>query len=108
VIFLGDSEQLGVSALYSVPFNGSQPPVRLNAAGVHPLALQLSSDGTAVVYRTELGAELRAAAVLGGSDVRLNGTSGVVQSFLVAPGRRAVYTADQDSPHIVELYSSPF
>ena len=109
--------------LFSVPVDGSQPPVKLSgpfpsgAGGIYPCggaAFEIAPDGERVVYRAdhETGGvvELHVVPVDGsGAPVRLSGAlapAGSVVAFAV--GREhVVYAADQAADEVHELFAVP-
>ncbi len=106
-------------ALYSVPVDGSGPPILLNTTALSNARLhyfRLSDDSNYVVYRAEEDTsgvfEIYSAPVDGsGAQTKLNGAlvaGGEVQSFGISPdSTQVVYTADQETDEVVELYSVP-
>lgn len=106
-------------ALYSVPVDGSGPPILLNTTALSNARLhyfRLSDDSNYVVYRAEEDTsgvfEIYSAPVDGsGAQIKLNGAlvaGGEVDSFGISPdSTRVVYTADQETDEVVELYSVP-
>ncbi len=112
-----DGQQYFPRRLFSVPADGSAPPVQLSAS---PLlngsvdSARLSADGARVVYVGGQDAlarkELFSVPVAGGAPVRLNGTlftNGFVTQYgLSADSSRAVYVANQERSQR-DLYSVP-
>jgi hypothetical protein len=105
--------------VYRVPLSGGGP-VRLNPSS--PLLganqFQLSPDGGTVVYTAEQDTpdvfDLFAVPLAGGDPVRLSkpfpaGSTGADLFFHLAitAGGRVVYTAEQDTAGVTELYSVP-
>ncbi len=98
--------------LYSVPLDGSNNPVKLNAPLVGDTYISwlflISPDSSRVIY-TDKGFELYSVPLAGGSVVKLNPSGGSVSWWVqISPdSSRVVYTADQDTDEVYELYSVP-
>ncbi|MSR62705.1 MAG: hypothetical protein EXS08_09720 [Planctomycetes bacterium] len=112
VVFLGDLLVDGRGELFSVPLDGSEPPVKLDpllADGVVHEA-SISPDSRRVVFRMSQGdLELYSVALEGGPVTRLSGPSiplGGVLEWRLA-GERAVYLADPFLNDQLELFSVP-
>ena len=121
VVYRARMSGSSASELYSKPIDGSGPAVKLN--GTLPLygavyAFLISPDGSRVVYSadqdTDNVMELYSSPLDGsGSSVKLNGPltpGGNVNYnyFAISPdSSRVVYSADQDTHGVIELYSSP-
>jgi hypothetical protein len=127
VVYLADQAVDEVVECWSVPLDGSAPPVRLHA----PLSGALDAvpeahftpDGRRVVFPLELSldgtVELVIAPVDGsapptvlsapfppGGGLKVSFSSGTRQALALAPGgRHAFYLAEQDVDGVVELYS---
>jgi len=118
VVFVADPDQDSTNELFSVRLNGSGSLIQLNpplVSGGDVTGFELSPDGETAVYLADQDQddvhELYAVPVLGGSAVRLSGdmtVGGDVTSFVLGPGRRVLYSADQDIPDTRELYSSAY
>jgi Tol biopolymer transport system component len=120
VVYMADQYVQNRQELFSVPFDRSAAPVRLNSQGQSVIAFAISPDGARVVYRN-IGSnttELFSVPITGGVPVRLNGAlvaGGAVGNnnfmspgFSMSPdGTRVAYLADQDTNDVVELYSVP-
>jgi Tol biopolymer transport system component len=118
VVYLGDQAADETFELFSVPLDGSAPPVRLHPAlaearDVLP-GFEVSSDGQRVVYRSDALAD----EALDLFSVPLDASrpplllspgripAGDVLEFRISPdGHRVVYRADRESDERVELYS---
>ena len=106
--------------LYSVPIDGSTPPIELNPSFGGQvfrdvLDFQLTPDGKRVVYRANqefvLKVELFVVPVDRAGPLRkLNGKlvqGGGVSEYALSPdGTRVLYTADQDTDEVLELYTN--
>ncbi|MEQ1892099.1 MAG: LpqB family beta-propeller domain-containing protein, partial [Planctomycetota bacterium] len=126
VVYLADEDAANVTELYSVPIDGSQAPVKLNApftllsdidmlGGVNGPPFQVSPDSTQVLYRADQEVEERfelyRVAIGGGPVVKLNGplvSGGGVGHFAIDPSStRAVYVANEQLFSRKELWSVP-
>ncbi len=132
VVYVADHDTDEVEELYSVPIDGSLPPVKLNGpfvaggdvsfSGLGAARFRISPDASRVVYRADQQVderfELYSVPIDGSaSAVKLNGplvAGGDVAmafgtgDFQVSPdGTRVVYRADQDVDERFELYSVP-
>ncbi|MBI5583923.1 MAG: hypothetical protein HY892_08880, partial [Deltaproteobacteria bacterium] len=109
-----------VRELYSVPLGGPASGIKLNgilAAGGDVLYFQISPDNSRVVYtadqQTDEVIELYSVPIGGpaASGIKLNGilaAGGDVSLFRISPdSSRVVYTADQQTDEVIELYSVP-
>ncbi len=113
----------GPLELFSVPADGSAPPIELHpplVAGRNVVAgtVAISPDGARVVYRADQDTndvfELYSAPIDGSADpVKLNGplvlgtASTILEARISPDGARVVYLADQDTNDFFELYSVP-
>jgi Tol biopolymer transport system component len=121
VLYIADQDADQVFELFSAPANGSASPIKLNAPlpeHADVLSFSLGPDGTNVVYRTGLNgslnddARLFAARVDGSAPaVDLCGAfvpgGGVLDFALTSDGQRVVYSADQLTQWVFELFSVP-
>jgi Tol biopolymer transport system component len=119
VVYLADQDTNDVVELYSVPIDGSAPPVKLNGV------LGISGDVTAflidppsrrVTFRADPSAderfELFSAPIDGSTPaVRLSAPmvpgGALFNHRISADGARVVYLADQEVVDLYELYSAP-
>ncbi len=100
--------------IYRAPIDGSSPAVALASTG-EVQGLQLSPDGSRVVYAQKTGGAFELFSVPtdgSGQPIQLNDVSyprGYPWSpFLISPdGRRVVYWTDQETDQVVELFSVP-
>jgi len=134
VLYLADQEVNGRMELFSAPLDGSALPARLNPSGSLVTHFQLSPDGSWAAFRAHQGIfpfpfELFAAPsdgsraarrlsgpMVAGGNVRLNlfaaSTAGLTLDSLSSSGgftitsdsRRLVYSADQETDEVQELF----
>jgi Tol biopolymer transport system component len=117
VVYRADQDVDGRPELFSVPSDGSAPPLRLNAplaAGARVHDFRIGPDGRRVFFRAgPLAAQLElfGVPVDGGTPVRLHpplaSDRGVTDYAVTADGRRVVYRADQEIDQQNELFSVP-
>ena len=118
-------EQSGIGQVFSAPIDGSGPTVQLSsitgpAEGAVRYAIGLSPDGSRVVYAANLALpgmeyELFSVPVDGSSEpVQLNDVEWPrgypfwqYGPLFSADGTRVVYSIDQDTDEVFELYSVP-
>lgn len=129
VVALGDFQTEGEFGLFSLPIDGSGPPLRLNAplppggsVRVFDELCVITRDGATVLYVAEQDVdgrdELYAApidgsapptklngALVAGGDVGLPGPMGMPMG--IGAGDRVVYVADQEQDERYELFSVP-
>jgi Tol biopolymer transport system component len=119
VVYLAPQDTIGVLELYSVPIGGGTA-VKLNGAlvaGGDVWGFLISPDGGRVVYsadqQTDGVRELYSVPIGGGTAVKLNGplvAGGDVSDFdfKISPyGGQVVYSADQQTDEVWELYRVP-
>jgi len=117
-VYRCNQEEESTLELYSVPSDGSGPPVRLNpplAAARRVEQFRIAPDGRRVFYRAnarlDSAHELFAAPVLGGPSVCLHprlAPGRDVTDFAITPdGTRVVYRADETVDGQFELYAAP-
>lgn len=134
VLYLADQEVNGRAELFSTPIDGSALPAKLNTSGYSVSHFQLSPDGRWAAYRAQQSVfsapfELFASPsdgsqsprrlsgpMVAGGNVRLNlfaaSTAGLTPSVLSGSGgftissdsRRVIYSADQESDEVQELF----
>lgn len=120
VLYLTDQDTDDVFELYSVPINGSTPPVKLNnplvdGYGVY-YGYQISTDSSRVIYQADQNLDY----VLELYSVPIDGSAPPIQintpmpsghnlsSFQISNNSNTVvYCADQDTIGVHELYSVP-
>lgn len=124
-IYRADQEVDERIELYTVPLDGSSPPLKLSGAPVSGgdvrAAFQVSPDGSRVVFLADREADERVELF----SVPIDGSSGPVKlnaglvaggdvvstsgfPFRISPdGTRVVYRADQARDEVFELYSVP-
>lgn len=120
VVYVADQDVDGVSELYSVPLDGSAPPVKLHpplgpGRGVNAALVAIDADSTRALFVGILGApnviELYSAPLDGSAPpVTLNAPlvpNGDVEGFVLAPGGRALYYADQEIDGLTEVFAVP-
>ncbi|MCB8984946.1 MAG: hypothetical protein H6659_14035 [Ardenticatenaceae bacterium] len=120
VVYQADQNNDYVLELYSVPIDGSAPPVQINTSmpSGHSLSsFQISADSQYVIYRADqdtVGLDELYSVPLDGSTpaTKLNSTlpsgSEVVQFQISADGSQVVYSIkDSMMSYITELYSVP-
>ncbi len=123
VVYEADQDTDGLIELYSAPIDGRSAPVKLN--GPLPVnhfvrQFEISPDSSRVVYSlaeisTHETDQLFSVPLDGSaSPVQLNpsgrvrSTYGGSKPFVICPdSSRVVYTADQDTTDVFELYSAP-
>jgi hypothetical protein len=118
VIYLAEQDIDGVNELYSVPINGNSASTKLNSPlvyGRNVESFKINSDSSMVVYKADQDTydvdELYSVPINGGvSPTKLNGTlvsGGDVWSNyqISSDGDLVVYSADQDTYDVNELYS---
>lgn len=121
VVYIADQEVDEKFELYSVPLDGSSPPVKLNgplvSGGSIFFDFKISPDSSRVVFRADYQTndvvELGSAPIDGSAaPVKLNGplVSGgdVIGLFQISPdSSRVAYTADQETDEMDELFGVP-
>jgi len=109
VVYGADAEQDDRNELYLVPLDGSAPARRLSGGEGDVLRMQLSADGTRLVYAT--ATQLYSAVLDGSRGVRELGPvgqGGGIQSFALAPdGARVVYRGNAQRSVPIGLFSVP-
>jgi len=113
VLFLADADFNNVYALYSVPIDGSESPLKLN--GTLPFGVSVEAgfliapDSSRVVYQA--GRKVFSVPLEGGVAVQLNGplpAGAHVDSFgISSDSARVVYVADEDVSGVHEIFSVP-
>lgn len=119
-VYLADARIDGRTELFSVPSDGSAPPLRLSAnlvTGGQVSQFLITPDGTRVLYAADqelVGRlELYSVPIVGGSVTRVSATpvpggSLRFQSLAIgAGGTRVVYLADARVDGTLELFSAP-
>jgi Tol biopolymer transport system component len=123
VIYFADQNADNVNELFSVPSAGGTA-VKLNGmlvtnGDVASSGILISPDSSRVIYTADQDAdnvfEIFSAPIAGGTPVKLSGPMVANGDVSVGSGGRAftpdgsrvIYTADQDSDEVVELYSVP-
>lgn len=109
VVYLADAEVDGRIEVYSVPADGSAPPVKLSEPGSsNPWFVEIAAGGERVVYLTEF---LMGAPITGGSEpILLSDVPGIqnrLQIELSPDGRWVVFLAEPETPGVFELLSIP-
>jgi Tol biopolymer transport system component len=117
VVYVADQESDNIPELYSVPIGGGTP-IRLTLKpSVAVYLYQITQDGSRVIYRAQQDQpgiyELYSVPIAGpaSATVKLNAplvSGGEVLGFEISPdSQRVVYSADQESDNVAELYSVP-
>ncbi len=119
IVYLADQDTDQVFELYSVSLNGGSP-TRLNPLlplGKEVLGFLICPDSSRVVYRADQDTnnvyELYSVPIGGpaASGIKLNGVlteGGAIGSYQISSdSSRVVYTADQQTDQVYELYSVP-
>jgi Tol biopolymer transport system component len=123
VIYFADQNADNVNELFSVPSAGGTA-VKLNGAlvangDVSGSGILISPDSSRVIYTADQDADnvfdIFSAPIAGGAPVKLSGpmvangdvSVGSGGRTFTPDGSRVIYTADQDTDEVVELYSVP-
>jgi Tol biopolymer transport system component len=123
VVYFADQNADNVNELFSVPSTGGAA-VKLNGTlvtngDVGSTSILISPDSSRVIYTADQDAdnvfEIFSVPIAGGTPVKLSGPMVANGDVSVSTGGRAfspdssrvIYTADQDSDEVVELYSVP-
>ncbi len=121
VVFIGDVERDEVTEIFSVPVSGGtvtklNPPAPSTTREVLFTRL-ISADSSTVVFLADLDTnsvnELYSVPIGGGTAIKLNdplpngGTVGLFGIKLSPDGSRVVYSADQETNNIHEIFSVP-
>jgi len=117
VVYRADQVINGAAGLYSLPIDGSSPPIQINRILVNAenvaFDFQISPDNQRVIYRdTNDSDELYSTNITGGVPIRLNtnlAANGNVRAGvkISADSQRVIYLADQTIFDVFELYSVP-
>jgi hypothetical protein len=115
VVYLADQETDGDYGIFSVPIDGSEPPVRLNTiapALLITVSFTISQDSAWVIYRASFPTKIYSVPITGGSETRLDGPGelGLLTLVEVAgtgPEPRVLYVADDLTRGVFELFSVP-
>jgi Tol biopolymer transport system component len=117
VAYAADGSVDGLTGIYSVPLDGSAPPVELFRPRVGGFGLlqdlRLTPDGKRVTFLADHdddgSFDLFGASMTRGRARRLNGrlvSGGSVSGYALGPNG-LVYRADQDADEVFELYRTP-
>jgi Tol biopolymer transport system component len=117
LLFVSDNDESIFAHLYSVPVSGGLVTRLSRPDAISVGAIDITSDGSRVVYSTRISSEFNAPSLLfvvpvtGGPSIQLNAplvSGGSVGTFAISPDDEwVVYNADQDIDQVYELYRTP-